>query len=287
MLGAISQVIREPPGSESEVSLYGGVFMQDYGRYQFIKVEREAGVLTLTLNRPDRLNAVNAQLHRELEEIFEDVRRDEARAIVLTGAGRAFCVGADLKETSAMTENPTDILWQARRLMNNMLWVDQPIIAAVNGDAVGLGATLALFCDVIYAAEGARFADTHVRAGLVAGDGGAIIWPMLVGLAKAKEYVLTGDLISAMEAERIGLINKVLPSERLLFEATELARRLAGGPPKAIQWTKLAMNKQLRDQVNLVIDLSLSLEGLSMYTEDQKEAVRAFLEKRQPQFKGR
>lgn len=164
--------------------------------------------------------------------------------------------------------------------------MEQPIVAAVNGDAVGLGATLALFCDIIIASEKARFGDPHVRVGLVAGDGGAVIWPLLCGVTKAKEYLMTGDLISAAEAERIGLINHAVPLGEVMPKAIELARRLANGPTRAIRWTKLACNKRLRDEVNLVLDASLAVETISMLTEDHREAARAFVEKRSPKFKG-
>jgi enoyl-CoA hydratase len=152
---------------------------------------------------------------------------------------------------------------------------------------VGLGATLALFCDVIIASENAKFGDPHVTVGLVAGDGGAVIWPMLCGLARAKEYLMTGDLLTATEAERIGLINHVVPQDEVMSKAMQLAQRLANGPSKAIRWTKLACNKRLRDEVNLVLDASLAVESLSMLTEDHSEATRAFTEKRAPRYKGR
>jgi enoyl-CoA hydratase len=177
-------------------------------------------------------------------------------------------------------------LRNAKRLIHNMLEIEQPIIAAVNGDAVGLGATLALFCDVIIASEKARIGDPHVKVGLVAGDGGAVIWPLLCGLARAKEYLMTGDLMSATEAERIGLINHVVPPEDVMPRALELAHRLANGPTRAIRWTKLSCNKRLRDEVNLVLEASLAVETISMFTEDHKEAARAFVEKRAPKFKG-
>jgi enoyl-CoA hydratase len=167
-----------------------------------------------------------------------------------------------------------------------MLEVEAPIVAAVNGDAVGLGATLALFCDVIFIARNARIGDPHVRVGLVAGDGGAVIWPLLCGVARAKQYLMTGDLLTAEEAERIGLVNKVVPEGKALEEALHFATRLAKGPIKAIKWTKYSVNKIVKEYANLVLDTSLSLEGLTFLTEDHKEAVAAFLEKRQPSFRG-
>jgi enoyl-CoA hydratase len=174
----------------------------------------------------------------------------------------------------------------AGRLIRNLIEVEQPIIAAVNGHAIGLGATIALFCDTIIASEQAKIGDPHVKVGLVAGDGGAVIWPLLCGLARAKEYLMTGDLMSATEAERIGLINHVVPPDEVMPRAMELAQRLANGPAKAIRWTKMACNKRLRDEVNLALEAGLAAETISMFTEDHKEATRAFVEKRAPKFKG-
>ncbi len=260
--------------------------MVDYSRYRFIKVEKENRVATMTLNRPEARNAIMEEMHFELEDVFVDLARDdEVNAVVVTGAGRVFCAGGDVKQMKMDSFAPV-VLMGARRLIHNMLDVEKPIIAALNGDAVGLGATIALFCDIIFAAENARIGDPHVSVGLVAGDGGAVIWPLLVGLAKAKEMLLTGDLISATEAERIGLINRVVPIEELHSTAMALATRLASGPTWAIRWTKTALNKRLRDEVNLVLDLSLSAERLTMTTQDHREAVQAFREKRAPQFKG-
>jgi enoyl-CoA hydratase/carnithine racemase len=228
-------------------------------------------------------------MHTELEELFAEITYDDAiNAIVLTGAGRAFCAGGDIRGMDSRAREGTQRipLRSAKRLMQNMLEVEQPIIGAINGDAVGLGATLALFCDVIIANENARFGDTHIKVGLVAGDGGAVIWPLLVGIARAKELLMTGDLINATEAERIGLINRVVPAGQAYPESLALAQRLAAGPTRAIRWTKLSLNKRLKDEMNLVLDASLAVETLSMATEDHKEAARAFVEKRPPRFTG-
>ena len=264
--------------------------MTDYSRYGTLKIDVKDQVATITLNRPESLNAVNPQMHTELEELFGEISTDDSvNAIVLTGAGRAFCAGGDVKGMDQRVREGTRRvpLRGAKRLIQNLLEVEQPLIAAVNGDAVGLGATIALFCDIIIAAENARIGDTHVRVGLVAGDGGAVIWPLLVGVAKAKELLFTGDLIHAPEAERIGLINRVVPQGKAYEEALALAIRLAAGPTQAIRWTKLATNKRLKDEVNLVLDASLAVETLSAATEDHKEAARAFVEKRPPRYTGR
>lgn len=263
--------------------------MTDYNRYKYLKVEKEDAVAVITMDRPEVLNAVHGEMHRELEEVFLDVARDsEARAVVLTGAGRAFCAGGDARGMSGDDfRSPGAVvpLDAARRLVLNMLEVQQPLIAAVNGAAAGLGATLALFCDIIIAAEDARIGDTHVRMGLVAGDGGVVIWPALVGVAKAKEMLLTGDFIDGRKAEQIGLVNKAVPTEEVMPTAMALARRLAQGPARAIRWTKFAINKRLRQEVNLAMDTSAILESITLGSEDNLEAARAFMEKRSPQFK--
>jgi len=261
----------------------------DYSRYHYLSAERKDKVLVVSFNRPDSLNAINAAVHTELSQIFADVAQDrETEVMVLTGKGRAFCAGGDIKWFQDMTAQQLDGLFiEARKIIIDMLEVEQPIIAAVNGAATGLGATLALFSDVIFAAENAKIGDPHVRVGVVAGDGGAVIWPWLVGAARAKEFLMTGDIISATEAERIGLINHVVPSDQLMPKAMEFATRLAKGPTKAIRWTKASVNKILRDTANLVLDTSLALEKQCFATEDHKEAIRAFVEKREPKFQGK
>jgi enoyl-CoA hydratase len=263
-----------------------------YERYETVRVEKDDdGVAVVTLNRPEKRNAVSLQMHDELEQLFVDLADDdEIRAIVLTGAGEAFCAGGDVEAMKTGEFRPVGpaIPFRAvRRLISNLLEVEQPIVAAVNGDGAGLGATIPLFCDIIFMAETARLADTHVLMGLVAGDGGVVIWPWLVGMARAKEYLLLGQWIDGVEAERIGLINYAVSSEDLMPRALEVARRLARGAPQAIRWTKYSVNKVLRDHVNLALDSSMFLEAATMSSEDLEEAARAFYEKRRPVFRGR
>jgi enoyl-CoA hydratase len=268
--------------------------MPDYSRYEFIKVEKQDKLATVTLNRPDSLNAVNPGLHSELEHIWLDLADDrEVNAIVLTGAGRAFCAGGDVKGMSSRSSDGGEsrrhnLVTPAggRRMIQNMLEVEQPIIGAINGDAVGLGATIALLCDVIVASEKARFGDTHVRVGIVAGDGGAVIWPLLIGPARAKEFLMRGNLINGADAARIGLVNYAVAPDQVMAHAHAIARELADGATWAIRWTKLSVNKWLKEQVNLILDASLAYEMVTFTTEDHREAARAFVEKRKPNFKG-
>lgn len=266
--------------------------MVDYSRYETLLIEKDDdGIAVVTLNRPEKRNAVSNQMHDELEAIFADLAKDDGiRCVVITGAGSAFCAGGDvegMKSGEFRPAGPRTPFFQVRRLIMNLLEVDQPIVAAVNGDGAGLGATIPLFCDVIVMAEGARLADTHVRMGLVAGDGGVVIWPWLVGMARAKEYLLTGDWIDGKEAERIGLVNYAVPQEQVMPRAMEIARKLAKNAPLAVRWTKYSVNKILRDHVNLALDSSMFLEAATMSSEDLAEAAQAFYEKRRPEFKGR
>lgn len=263
----------------------------DYAGYRTIEIKRDRKVLVLTLNRPEKLNAINATLHAELARIFADVAMDgEAHAVVLTGAGRAFSAGGDVEWFKEVETNPRafdPVQWEAKKIIHDLLDLEAPVIAAVNGHATGLGATLALFCDTIFMADTAKIGDPHVKMGIVAGDGGAVIWPWLVGPARAKEYLMTGDLLTAPEAERIGLVNRVVPAAECLPRALEFAHRLAEGPILAVKWTKVSINKLLKAAVNLILDASLALEAQTFGTDDHREAVRAFVEKRQPRFLGR
>jgi len=268
----------------------------DYSDYEFLKVEVTERVATLTINRPDRLNAVNGPLHHELEQIWIDLAADsDVNAIIFTGAGRAFCAGGDIKgmaeggfvdSTKKGKGRGRGAIAAAngRRLVENMLDVEQPIIGAINGDAIGLGATLALLSDIIVVSEKARFADTHVKDGVVAGDGGAVIWPLLVGPHRAKEFLMRGNFINGAEAGRIGMVNYAVAPEQVMAKAQELAQELADGPTFAIRWSKLAVNKWLKTQANLIMDAGLAYEMMTFKTWHHEEAVKAFVEKRKPNF---
>ncbi len=247
------------------MSCLGEEDMVDYKGYEFIRFEREERILTAVLNRPESLNAVHAGMHTELVKMYADFERDEeADVMILTGAGRGFCSGGDiaggLLKGDDLEQTKEQIFWEARRLIVNILEVDKPILAAVNGPAAGLGVTLALFCDIVYASEKARLGDTHVKVGLVAGDGGAVIWPLLLGVNRAKELLMTGDMLDAAEAFRIGLVNHVVPHEQLMEIVRGRARQLVAGSTMAIRGTKKSVNAYMKWMVNQVLDLSMLLE---------------------------
>jgi enoyl-CoA hydratase len=257
--------------------------------YETIAIDkRNDGVVLATLNRPDRLNAVNATMHHELSRITREFDGDpSAKALVLTGAGRAFCAGGDFSPAPGGATGGGMTLEEGRQIVDHLLECSKPVISAVNGYAMGLGATVALLCDVVYAAESAVFADTHVKMGIGAGDGGQVIWPLLMGVNKAKYFLMTGDRVSAAEAERMNLVNFVVPDGTVVDEALALAARLAAGPGAAISASKMAINNFMRSVSSIVLPLSLSLEGASMRSADHREAVTAFQEKREPRFTGR
>jgi enoyl-CoA hydratase/carnithine racemase len=266
----------------------------NYEKYQYLKVDVDAdGICTVTMNRPEFLNAAGGPMHPELEKVWLDINDDErVKAVVLTGAGRAFSAGGDLKSMAQRVGTPENFRHtlkapaNTRRLWQNMLEVQAPLIAAVNGDAVGLGCSLALFCDITVVSETAKVGDTHVKVGLVAGDGGAVIMPLLVGVAKARDLLMRGRILSGKEAHEIGLMTHVRPADQVLQEALSIARELAALPKYAVAWTKLSVNKAVKDQLNLVIDTSIAYEMLTMNSNDHTAAVKAFAEKRKPEFKG-
>jgi len=259
--------------------------------YRALRITREGPVLKITIDHPKSpLNAIDALLHGELTRVFAELKREsDARAVVLTGAGSAFSAGGDFEwfPTLDNLERLEELRRDAKQMIWDLLDVPIPIVAAINGPAVGLGASLALLCDTIFISESAHIADPHVLVGIVAGDGGTAIWPLAVGPSRAKQYLLTGDPVPAVEAERIGLVNAVVAHDALESEALAFAHRLAAGAPLAIQYTKQAVNKLVKDALNTAFDTSTALEIVTFQSDDHREALSALREKRKPDFKGR
>lgn len=261
-----------------------------YEGYKKILFSKDGKTMTVTLNSPETLNAVDEVMHEELSRLFYDLDADKSvDVIILTGAGRAFSCGGDIKAMKRWQANRHEfeaLAREAKKIVFGMLDCEKPIICKLNGDAYGLGATLALFSDVIFMNASARIADPHVRVGMTAGDGGAVIWPQLIGFARAKEFLMTGDALSAAKAVELGLVNHAVEPEKLDEEVEKFAKRLSTGAIKAIKWTKVAINIPLKQIAHSVMDTSMAYETLSTQTQDHLEAINAFAEKRKPNFKG-
>lgn len=262
--------------------------MTDMPLFDTILLQREARLLRIILNRPDALNAFNLQQHNELPQALAFARDDAGSdVIVLTGAGRAFSAGGDIAHIENNASNPhlfDHEITMARAIIMTLLDTEKPVVCQMNGHAVGLGATLALFCDVIFASETARIGDPHVALALVAGDGGAIIWPQLIGLARAKEFLLSGNLLTAKRAAEIGLINHALPADQLDSAVDAFCQQLLAGAQQAIRWTKRLTNMELKRVTQAVLDTGLELEARSVRTADHLEGIAALKEKRPPRF---
>lgn len=263
----------------------------DFTDYRHIEFERRGRVLVIRLNRPDQLNAINGRLHTELSRVFTAADADpDSDVLVLTGSGRAFCAGGDIDWFQLSIDQPVEfekVAWEAKRIIYSQLDVEKPLICRLNGHATGLGATLAVCSDIVVASSAAKIGDPHVKVGLVAGDGGALLWPALIGHVKAKKYLFTGDLLTAAEAERLGLVSDVVAPEQLDAASYGLAERLSQGAIKAIRWTKITANLPLKQLVHSHIDAGIAYEIQSNATADHAEAVAAFRERRQPVFTGK
>ena len=249
----------------------------------------QPGILLITINRPDVLNATNRRLHWELSRVWLDVAEDEkTNVVIITGAGRAFSAGGDLDMIEDMKGNAKIIggmLKEAGDIVYNMLNCEKPIISAINGVAVGAGLAVAFMADIPIASETMRITDGHTRLGVAAGDHAVILWPLLCGMAKAKYYLLTADFIDGKEAERIGLVALCTPADKLMDKAFEVARKLANGPQQATRFTKRALNNWIR-MFGPAFDASLALEMLGFFGADVAEGVSAVKERRQPKFPG-
>ncbi|MFI7530308.1 enoyl-CoA hydratase/isomerase family protein [Nocardia salmonicida] len=237
-------------------------------RYSTLDVANDRHVAIVTMNRPTARNAADAVMHRELADIWQDLAADRTvRAVVLTGAGKAFSAGGDLPrmiETQRDPDIQDEVFDEARRIVRGMTALPQPIVAAVNGPAVGLGASLVALSDLAVAAENAFLADPHLGVGLVPADGTALTWPLMSGLLRAKEFILLGERIPAAKALEFGLVNRVVPADEVLPTALELAHRLAQIPPRALADTKRILNSAVTGAVGSVLEQALAAERQSL-----------------------
>ena len=252
----------------------------------------DGAVAEITLTRPDVLNRFDVELHEAFTGVLLELRsRTDLRAVVLASTGKVFSAGGDFE---LMLAGRADVATRTRlvdegRLMFRLLAdVPVPVVVALQGDAIGLGATVALACDAIVASRRASIADPHVAIGLVAGDGGCVVWPAAAGLLRAKRYLLTGDRLSAEDAWAMGLVTDLVDGpDEVLPAARALAARMAALPPLAVQGTKRALNRVLQARAGEVLDLSFALEAASMASSDLLEAIAAFKERRPPNYTGR
>jgi enoyl-CoA hydratase len=265
--------------------------MSELPSFETIALERRARLLTITLSRSENLNAFNLALHDELAAALTFAKDDPGSdVIILTGAGRAFSAGGDLDHIAHSAAHPEKFdheVQVARQIVLTLLDIAKPVVCRMNGHAVGLGATIALLCDVIFAHEQAKIGDPHVGIGLVAGDGGAIVWAQRIGLTRAKEFLLTGELLSAPRAAEIGLVNYSLPGAELDAAVSTFCEKLLAGAQLAIRYTKALTNLELKRIATLVLDQGLAWESESVRSADHREAVQALIEKRPPVFTGR
>ena len=270
----------------------------DYSSYTGLGLSKSDGIMTITISNPGRRNAITGVQSEELTRIWEDVWLDpEVAVIILTGDGQDFCSGADLsgmarnataKETGAPRQKaPVNTISRlAKKHIYGILECEKPVLAKVRGVAYGMGVNIALACDMVFAAPGARFCDSHVKAGMVAGDGGVLLWPLLVGMHRAKEYLMTGEPVPAEKAAEIGLINACVPDDQLDAHVQNMAEKLRDLPPHAVNYTKAALNIALKQMTGAAFEMSLGYEIYSMGMNDFREATTAFVEKRKGVYSG-
>src|SRR5215472_12612188 len=253
----------------------------NYALPQAVRVESDGPVRIVRLARPDQLNAVNADLHLGLTRVFPLLSADpDARVAVITGEGRAFSAGGDFNLLNRMVNDRVlrrDVIAEGRELVLNMIRCRVPVVAAVNGPAVGLGCSVIALSDVVYMAESAYLSDPHVMVGLVAADGGPVTWPLHMSLLLAKEYAFTGDRISAARAREIGLANHVCPDDQVLSAALTAARKIAALPRQAVEATKRVLNLHIERAVLATIDFAMSAETESFDTPELRKNVARFL----------
>lgn len=259
--------------------------MSDYERLDVSVEGAEDDVFYIKFDVPEKLNIIDGKMHEELPQAFRDAYESDARIVVLTGAGNAFSAGGDVSWMQQWVENPeymADVVREGEEIIESLVNIQKPIIARVNGDAMGLGCTLALHCDIVIMSDDAKIGDPHVRVGLSAGDGGAVIWPLLTSFNKAKEFLMTGEHLTATEAEELGLVNHVTPHDELDEKVEERIEMLTSLPQTAVRYSKMAANAWLEMGVQNILRQSLALETQSSHMEDHAEMVEAFIEDREP-----
>lgn len=259
--------------------------------YNKIDFKRDGRILRVSINSPETRNAVDDELHHELSRVFYDVNDDpDSDIVILSGTGKFFCAGGDMGWFQGMIDDPARwraILAPAKRITTSLLELEKPVICRLNGAAAGLGASLALLCDIVVAADNVLIGDPHVKMGLVAADGGTFLWPQLVGYHRAKEILLTGRMLTAGQAQEMGLFNYVVPADRLDEKVDELAAELAAGSQLAIRWTKSATNLELRRHALAVTEAGVAYETINQQQHDHQEAVNAFKARRAPEFRSK
>jgi enoyl-CoA hydratase len=259
--------------------------------YETIICEKGGGVAIVTLNRPERMNALSFRLKEEVSSVFDGLEReDEVKVVILTGGEKAFSAGADIKERAEVQLSQTQFYFAQRKSQEFYTRIEEfekPVIAAISGVAIGGGLELALVCDLRIASETARFGQPEVKIGVMPAAGGTQRLPRLIGATRAKELLFTGEFIDALDAYRIGLVNKVVPVDQLMKETMVLAQKIVNNPPLSIRYAKRAVNVGMQLDMTSALDYEAQCASILYASEDRKEGMRAFKEKRAPVFKGR
>ena len=253
--------------------------------YENIIFEKEENIAIITFNRPEAMNALNNQTRAEFRAAVDDVAADDGiKVLILTGNGKAFVAGSDIKEFNKTTPYAAHNIMRLGEMVEKL---EKPVIAAVNGFCLGGGNEIAMGCDIIIASEKAKFGQTEINIGIIPGGGGTQRLPRLIGVCRAKEMIYTGDIIRAEEAERLGLVNRVVPMDELVPAAKELAKKIATKSAAALKLAKTAINRGMQTNLESGLKYEYELYSLSLSLEDKAEGVKAFLEKRAPKFVGR
>ena len=266
----------------------------DYSRYKALKLSLNDGIMTVMLSNPARRNAVTQRMSDELATIWEDLLVDpDVKAIIFTGEGKDFCSGADIgqligdgSEGEKATCYVNRATRYARKHVIGILDCEKPEIAKERGEAYGMGLSMALACDMVFVSDTARLCDSHVKIGLVAGDGGVLLWPLAVGIHRAKEYLMTGEPLDGKKAEEIGLVNRCLPDDQLDQHVQSMVEKLVSLPPHAVNYTKASLNLVLKQLASTAFEASLAYEVYTMKMDDVGEATKAFAEKRKGRYTG-